>query len=140
MFELNERLKKDTIEIAHLRLSLLLLMNDSTMPWMILVPQKPGITELHQLEQKERAMLVEEVALVSDLLEKEFRPDKINVASLGNVVPQLHVHIVARYRNDRAWPGPVWGAAGAIAYKEQDAEKLAERIRELLKQRISLLS
>ncbi|MDX9713975.1 MAG: HIT family protein [Dissulfurispiraceae bacterium] len=133
MFELNERLKQDTFEVARLQLSKVLLMNDMTVPWLILVPQRSGIRELHQLEQKDLTVLVEETALVSGLMEKEFSPDKINVASLGNIVAQLHVHIVARFSNDRAWPGPVWGAAGAEQYTEHDAAKMVKRISAMLK-------
>ncbi len=134
MFKLDDRLGQDTFRIADLELSTLLLMNDSTVPWLILVPKRPGITEIHQIAHQDRLLLIEETALVSKMLEDEFRPDKINVAALGNIVSQLHIHVIARYRGDRAWPGPVWGARGAAAYSEEAARDVVERIRKRLGQ------
>lgn len=132
MFELNERLRKDTFKITDLELSTLLLMNDSTVPWVILVPKRLDTTEIHQLLPHDRSLLIEEIALVSKMLEDEFSPDKINVAALGNIVSQLHIHVIARYRGDRAWPGPVWSASGAEPYSEEAARDVMERIRKRL--------
>lgn len=134
MFELNERLRQDTFKITDLELSTLLLMNDSTVPWLILVPKRLDTAEIHQLSQNDRSLLIEEIALVSKMLEDEFSPDKINVAALGNIVSQLHIHVIARYRDDRAWPGPVWSAPGAVPYSDEDARSVAERIRKRLGQ------
>ena len=133
IFELNQRLRADTFEVAVLDLSLLLLMNDKTVPWLILVPQRQGIREMHHLDKNDLAMLAEEITLVSCLVEKVFVPDKINVASLGNIVPQLHIHIVGRFKNDRAWPDPIWGAAGAESYDAKEAARLVERLKSELK-------
>ncbi|MBN2654888.1 MAG: HIT domain-containing protein [Nitrospirae bacterium] len=133
IFELNQRLRADTFEVAVLDLSLLLLMNDKTAPWLILVPQRQEIKEMHHLDKNDLAMLAEEITLVSCLVEKVFVPDKINVASLGNIVPQLHIHIVGRFKNDRAWPGPVWGASGAEPYDATEAARLIERLKSELK-------
>lgn len=118
-FTLHPRLDADTIPVKILGLSRLLLMNDSNWPWLILVPEQPDLRELHQLEAAQRVELVEEIAYVSETMERLFRPSKINVAALGNMVPQLHVHVVARFENDPAWPKPVWGAAPPIPYSSQ---------------------
>lgn len=105
-------------------------MNDRTVPWFVLVPRVSGIREIHQLAASERGALMEEISLASKALETVCRPDKINVASLGNVVPQLHVHVVARNATDRAWPGPVWGSPGAAPYGEAELKETASRLRE----------
>lgn len=117
IFSLHSRLQQDTLKITDLTLSRLLLMNNRNFPWLILVPRKSKIRELTDLEPKDRLILMEEICLVSEKMQALFKPDKINVASLGNLVPQLHVHVVARYQDDAAWPGPVWGAA-CIEYEE----------------------
>jgi len=116
MFQLHPRLAADTVEVSRLQLSRLLLMGDARWPWLILVPAREGITELHELSGPDRALLVEEVATASALLARLHRPDKINVGALGNMVSQLHVHVIARRRDDPAWPGPVWGHGTAEGY------------------------
>jgi len=85
-------------------------MDNSAWPWLILVPRRPGISEIHELEAADRALLVEEIAAASRVLDALHAPDKLNVAAIGNIVPQLHVHVVARRRGDPAWPNPVWGS------------------------------
>lgn len=119
MFELHERLAADTAFVADLGLSRALLMNDARWPWLILVPQRAGITEIHQLGEDERGQLMEEITQASMALEHLYAPDKINVGALGNMVPQLHVHVIARTRDDPAWPGPVWGHGLAVPYEER---------------------
>lgn len=126
MFALNPRLAKDTIDIGALELSRLLLMNDATYPWVILVPQRDGIREICELTGPDRHLLMDEIAQVSEALVHVFRPDKVNVAALGNVVPQLHVHIVARFAADASWPDPIWGKHPAKAYAPRDAQHLIE--------------
>ncbi len=127
-FTLDLRLARDTREVGRLGLCRLLLMDDARFPWLILVPEREGAREVHELAPADRASLIEEVARVAEALSRLFRADKINVAALGNVVPQLHVHVVARYRKDPAWPGPVWGSGPAERYGEG---KLRERLEEL---------
>ncbi|QLH40278.1 MAG: HIT domain-containing protein [Defluviicoccus sp.] len=109
MFELHPTLAADTRVVGGLSLSLLLMMDDATWPWVILVPQRASIREIHELSVADRAILIDEVAKVSEAMAMLFAPDKLNVAALGNVVSQLHVHVVARFRDDPAWPAPVWG-------------------------------
>ncbi|HOT83361.1 MAG TPA: HIT domain-containing protein, partial [Candidatus Defluviicoccus seviourii] len=109
MFELDPKLRQDTIPIGGLVLSRLLLMNDASFPWLILVPAEPDIRELHELAQGQQMQLMAEITAISRLMAEIFKPDKINVAALGNVVSQLHVHVIARFRSDAAWPGPVRG-------------------------------
>ncbi|WKZ33741.1 MAG: HIT family protein [Thermodesulfobacteriota bacterium] len=117
-FNLHQKLLNDTFEITRLKLSLALLMNDSSFPWVILVPMREGVTELHDLPAVDRAVLMEEMAAASRAIEKLYRPDKINIGALGNIVPQLHIHVVGRKRDDRAWPGPVWGSGSPLPYPE----------------------
>lgn len=119
VFELHERLAADTAAVATLRLSRALLMNDCRWPWLILVPERAGITEIHQLSLADQHDLMDEITMASSVLERLHAPDKINVGALGNMVPQLHVHVIARTRDDPAWPGPVWGHGAAVAYAEQ---------------------
>ncbi len=129
MFTLHERLRADTLEITRLELSRVLLMNDSAFPWLILVPERDDITEIHALNEKDRALLIEEVALASQVIQQLYMPDKINIGALGNLVPQLHVHVVGRYAADRAWPGPVWGTGPAMPYEGKERDSICERFR-----------
>jgi len=94
----------------------LLLMNDSQYPWLILVPEVPAVQEVYQLDKSQRIILSEESCYLSEQLARLYRADKMNVAVIGNIVPQLHVHHIVRYRHDKAWPAPVWGHAPAIPY------------------------
>jgi len=109
MFSLHPQLEKDTFPVAELTLSRLLLMNNKNFPWLILVPRKQNLKEIIDLRTDDRTILMEEICLASEQLRALFKPDKINVASLGNLVPQLHIHVIARYLTDSAWPAPVWG-------------------------------
>jgi len=123
MFALHEGLDRDTRPLATWALSRVLLMNDSQYPWLILVPEREGARDLIDLDPKDRAILVEECARASAILRAMVRPDKLNVAALGNVVPQLHVHVIARFTKDAAWPKPVWGVSPPIAYDEAGYHK-----------------
>jgi diadenosine tetraphosphate (Ap4A) HIT family hydrolase len=116
MFDLDPRLDHDTEVITRLGLSLALLMNDVRFPWVILVPEMPGLCELHDLTAADRAVLMEEIAQAGAALAHLFAPQKINVGALGNIVGQLHVHVVARNAGDAAWPGPVWGCGEPVPY------------------------
>jgi len=115
-FTLDPRLAADTAPVGDLALSRVLLMNDANYPWLILVPRLPDVTELIDLEENAQVQLTAEIARASAALKAVTACDKLNVAALGNVVPQLHVHVIARRRDDAAWPKPVWGAAPAKVY------------------------
>lgn len=108
-FQLHERLRADTVPVSGLNLCEVRLMDNAAFPWVILVPRREGVSEIIDLDAGDRRLLMEEIAEVSEALKKATGCDKLNVAALGNQVPQLHVHIIARFRGDPAWPKPVWG-------------------------------
>lgn len=128
-WQLDPRLANDTHPLAHLDLCELRLMDDANYPWLILVPRVEGATELIDLDAAQRQRLTEEIDLAARLLRDLLRPDKLNVAALGNVVSQLHVHVIARFRQDNAWPAPVWGRAAARPYTP---EQLVQRVQAVL--------
>jgi diadenosine tetraphosphate (Ap4A) HIT family hydrolase len=105
-------------------------MNDCNYPWLILVPRRAGVVEIIDLCDADHAQLMVEIALISRALKAVTACDKLNIAAIGNVVPQLHVHIVARRRDDPAWPKPVWGAAPARAYEPHQLRDFTDAIRE----------
>jgi diadenosine tetraphosphate (Ap4A) HIT family hydrolase len=117
-FTLHPQLQADTARVAELGLCSLLLMNDARFPWCILVPRIAGAREVHTLRSEEQASLWAEVAHVAGVLEAAFDAHKINIAALGNLVPQLHVHVIARHANDAAWPSPVWGYGTPTPYSD----------------------
>ena len=127
-FILNPVLAKDCIEITNLHLSKMLLMNDRRYPWLILVPRRTAITEIHHLPTKDQRSLFNEITEVAEFLEKEFKPTKINIGAIGNIVPQLHVHLVGRKSDDAAWPNPVWGHSSPINYKNSEAIQIIKKI------------
>ena len=131
-FALDPRLVADTFNIGDFSLSRALLMNDARHPWLILVPRRAGLTELVDLDRAGRTLLMEEIALASEALRTLPQVDKINVGALGNIVRQLHLHIVARTIGDAAWPGPVWGAGSPQRYEESAAAELVARMRRAL--------
>lgn len=116
MTEIHPQLTADCILLGRFRLCHLLLMNDSNYPWFILVPEKDGIREIYQLDDADRARLLAESCELAEFLMHHFAGDKLNVAALGNQVPQLHLHHIVRYRSDPAWPAPVWGKLPPVAY------------------------
>ncbi len=127
-FELHPRLAEDTIELGRFALSRLLLMNDSRYPWCILVPERENVAEIHELTESDRSQLLHEVTLLSEQMQASFGAHKMNVAALGNQVPQLHVHVIARQTSDPAWPGPVWGVGDAVAYDDASVQQVRERL------------
>jgi diadenosine tetraphosphate (Ap4A) HIT family hydrolase len=131
-FILHERLGNDTVEVMDLRVCRVLLMNDSSFLWLILVPMRQGVTELHELSKEDRAALIEETACASRAISAAFNTDKINIGSLGNLVAQLHVHVVGRKKTDRAWPGPVWGSGPSVPYSPELLEKTLSALRAAL--------
>lgn len=128
MLTLHPTLARDTVEVTRLSLCRVLLMKDRRFPWLILVPEREEIREIHELPSEDRSQLIEEIALAGEALERLFRPAKLNVGALGNIVPQLHVHVVARFETDPAWPGPVWGSGPAVPYTDVELDNLRERL------------
>jgi diadenosine tetraphosphate (Ap4A) HIT family hydrolase len=128
MMTLHPTLARDTAEVARLPLCRLLLVNDRRFPWLILVPDREAAREIHELAPADRAALVEEIARVGEVMTRLFQPDKLNIGALGNIVPQLHVHVVARFAADLAWPGPVWGSGAAVPYEDADLAAIRERL------------
>jgi diadenosine tetraphosphate (Ap4A) HIT family hydrolase len=120
-FSLHPRLEADTVFVADWTLSRVLLMNDARYPWLILVPRRADAVELFELDEADRAVLTEEIARASRGLKALRKAAKINIGALGNLVPQLHVHVVARSPGDAAWPGPVWGQGAAVPYRSPAA-------------------
>lgn len=131
-FELHPKLKEDTLLVTELNFSLLLLMNDQRFPWLVLVPKKAGLTELYSLSQNELSLLSMEIKIVSLMLHRIYHPDKLNIASIGNIVSQLHVHIVGRYHQDSVWPQAVFGQGKAIPYPPEKLTGLIEELKESL--------
>ncbi len=115
-FQLHEQLAADCHPIGDLALSRVLLLDDSRYPWILLVPRRPALREIYQLSRDERQQLLEESCRVGEFIMDTFAGEKLNMGALGNLVPQLHLHLVVRYHIDPAWPGPVWGHSPAIAY------------------------
>jgi diadenosine tetraphosphate (Ap4A) HIT family hydrolase len=133
LFQLHPRLDADTLAITDLDLSKLYLMNDSRYVWLILVPQIDRMVELHDLDADEYSRVMEEVRQVSEKLAKNFKPAKINVGALGNMVPQLHIHIIAREKEDDAWPGPVWGVGTATPYTPDKKDNTIQKLTDIFK-------
>lgn len=129
MAELHPQLAHDCRVIGRFSLCRLLLMLDANYPWFILVPDREGITEIHQLGSDDQQQLMHESSSLAGVLEEVFQADKLNIAALGNVVPQLHVHHIVRYRDDPAWPAPVWGRVPARAYSDAQLEGVMGRLR-----------
>jgi len=127
-FQLDSRLEADTYLVGELTLSRVLLMDDARFPWVILVPKRPDIREIIDLELRDRAMLYREMEAVMDAMKRLFSPTKLNVAALGNMVPQLHMHIIARFDDDQAWPKPVWSVGQRVPYDPVAAEARAKDI------------
>ncbi|MDR6303512.1 diadenosine tetraphosphate (Ap4A) HIT family hydrolase [Nitrobacter vulgaris] len=128
-WSLHPQLEEDTVSISDLPLSRLLLSKDASYPWLILVPRRAGAIEIIDLDRDDRALLMTEIGQASEALKDITGCDKLNVAALGNQVPQLHVHIIARRKGDFAWPRPVWGVAPALAYKAAELEAFLGALR-----------
>lgn len=124
-WQLHPQLASDTHPLAQFRLCELRLMDDTNYPWLVLVPRVAGAQELIDLRGAERHLLADEIDEASHALRAVFRPRKLNVAALGNIVPQLHVHVIARFEDDPAWPAPVWGR---VAARPHTPEQLVERV------------
>ena len=128
MFELHQQLESDCIPLGRLPLCRVLLMNESRYPWLILVPERPGITEVFELNEVDQLELMRESCSMADHLKRVFAADKMNVAAIGNLVPQLHLHHVVRYRTDAAWPAPVWGRFAPAPYAPEALKACLEEM------------
>lgn len=132
MFALDPRLQQDTLLIGDFPLCRLLLMNDAHYPWFILVPRREEMSELFQLDGPDQQALWRESIELAEILKDSFAADKMNLASLGNVVSQLHMHVVVRRREDAAWPAPVWGKFSAQPYSPEQVAAIRSRLRLVL--------
>ena len=138
-FQLDPRLAADTFLVGETPLSQVLLMNDARYPWLILVPRRSDVTEPFQLSEADQAQLWQESMRLGEAMKAQFAADKLNIAALGNQVAQLHVHHIARFHADNAWPGPVWGVGSAVPYSDPALEVLKGELRSLLQQPLSLI-
>ncbi|MDF2180714.1 HIT domain-containing protein [Neptuniibacter sp. CAU 1671] len=136
-FELHPQLQADCIVLGDLPLCRLLLMNDANYPWFILVPRRAEVTEIYHLSGKDQIQLTRESSFVAETLADAFAARKMNIAALGNMVPQLHVHHIVRYEKDPAWPGPVWGKVPAQPYTDEKIESIRQRLELLLQGELS---
>lgn len=132
MFALDSRLQQDTVVLGDFPLCRLLLSKDANYPWFILVPRRADISEVFELQADDQQQLWKETTLLAQALQGAFAADKMNVATLGNVVSQLHMHVIVRRRDDAAWPAPVWGKVPAIEYDRAGLEVIGQRLRAVL--------
>lgn len=133
MFELHPQLEKDTVLLGRFALSQVRLHRDANYPWCLLVPEREAMVEVYHLGLEDRLQLMRESCHLSEVMVDLFVPDRMNIAVLGNIVPQLHMHHVVRFENDPAWPGPVWGAVAPKAYDEAVFESLQARLKSALR-------
>ncbi|AVT74687.1 MULTISPECIES: HIT domain-containing protein [Rhodopseudomonas] len=128
-WSLSSRLEQDTINIGDLPLSRVLVIKDAHYPWLLLVPRRPDVSEIIDLDEVAQAQLMTEIARVSRALKEVTKCDKLNVAALGNLVPQLHIHIIARRSSDVAWPRPVWGVMPPLAHDPEEVQQFINLLR-----------
>ena len=131
-FTLHPQLMADTTILGDLPLSRILLAKEALGPWLILVPRYDALREIHHLSEQDQQQLMRESSAIAALLEQDYQAEKINIGALGNLVPQLHIHHIARFSNDIAWPGPVWGNTKGIQRSEEVQQALAEELRQEL--------
>lgn len=131
-FALHPDLVRDTVEVGRLALCRVGLMNDANYPWLVLSPMLPGLRDFHDVPAARQGELMAEIGRASRALQEVYQPDKINVAALGNVTPQLHIHVIARFAGDPAWPKPVWGVAPAKPYAAAALGEATGKIRQAL--------
>lgn len=133
-FQLHPQLQQDSFPVTYFDLCELRLINDSQYPWFILVPQRDNIREIYQLTPVEQQQLQHESCFLAEQLAALYHADKMNIAAIGNIVPQLHIHHIVRYTHDKAWPAPVWGKYAASAYTEAQRDEQLLRLQAILKQ------
>ena len=132
MVEMDSRLQQDTYVLGDFPLCRVLLSKDANYPWFILVPRRAGVSELFDLSLEDQAQLWKETTYLAEVLKGEFKADKMNVATLGNVVSQMHMHVIVRHTHDAAWPAPVWGKVPAVEYAPGQVDAIGQRLRALL--------
>ena len=128
MFDLDPRLANDTLPMGDFALCRLLLMNDRQYPWFILVPRREAVSELFQLDAADQQLLWQETTALAEVLKDTFGADKMNVATLGNMVSQLHMHVIVRRKDDPAWPAPVWGRHPAVPYMADEVAEIRRKL------------
>lgn len=128
MFRLDKKLQEDSFYLGDLDLSVALLMNDANYPWIILVPKKPDLKDIIDLDFNDQIILLKEINFIAQILKQEFKCDKLNIANLGNVVSQLHIHIIARNTQDKTFPKPVWGNDESVKYCGANFTKILEKL------------
>ncbi|WNC71426.1 HIT domain-containing protein [Thalassotalea psychrophila] len=133
-FVLHSDLQRDGIEIANLPLCRLLLCNDSNYPWFIMVPRRSDVKDIYQLEWQDQLQFLNESSAVSEILMQCFNGEKMNVAALGNMTPQLHIHHIVRFKNDPSWPKPIWGQLPLKPYEANELELLKQKLLPMLKE------
>jgi diadenosine tetraphosphate (Ap4A) HIT family hydrolase len=126
-FTLHRQIETDSVFVRDLPLCQVRLQNQSTVPWLVLVPRRDNLNEIHQLDVTDRQQAMEEIAMASRTVENLFAPDKINVGALGNIVPQLHIHVIGRFKTDPAWPQPVWGKLNPTPYSAEALNDMMRR-------------
>jgi diadenosine tetraphosphate (Ap4A) HIT family hydrolase len=126
-FQLDSRLAADTIPVGDLALSSVLLLKDARFPWFILVPRIEGVSEITDLSDEQAIQAMQEIRIATRVMMELSKPDKVNVGALGNMVAQLHIHVIGRFRSDPAWPGPAWGYGTKAPYPDHAASALIER-------------
>jgi len=131
VFEMDSRLQQDSLVLGEFPLCRLLLSKDANYPWFILVPKREGVSELFDMSQEDQAQLWKETTGLAEALKGEFAADKMNVATLGNVVSQMHMHVIVRRHGDAAWPAPVWGRVPAVEYGPGQVDAIRQRLRAL---------
>ncbi|KTD13309.1 HIT family protein [Legionella jamestowniensis] len=132
-FEVDNRIRVGSFRLGNWPLSSIYLKDNADFPWVILIPQEPNIQEIYQLSTNNRAQLMNEITALSKVMDDFFKPDKLNMGALGNIVPQLHIHIVARYRDDKCWPHSIWQPDVPLStYRPEHAEKLIQTLKEQL--------
>jgi diadenosine tetraphosphate (Ap4A) HIT family hydrolase len=136
---LHPELEKYTILLGRFTLSHLLLMNDANYPWFVLVPDRKNITEIYQLDERDQRLLIHESSTLAEALAQGFHADKINIAALGNVVPQLHVHHIVRYHSDPAWPAAVWGKLHPVPYSDKALHDRVDLIKAVLDDHVQFI-
>ena len=133
MFILDSKLANDSIFIGELSLCKILLMNDSNYPWIIMVPSQNNLQEITDLSFDDQIILLKEINFIVDILKKEFSYDKFNIANLGNVVSQLHIHVIVRKKGDKTFPRPVWGNAEIVPYNDIQLAEILPKLQKYFK-------
>lgn len=131
-FYVDPVIENNSLFIKNMGLSALYLKNDKENPWFVLVPRKVNATEIIDLTHEEQSVLMEEITIVSEFLKEHYEPYKMNIGALGNIVKQLHIHVIARYPNDRAWPGPIWGSATTMEFDQVELENIKSNFLEFV--------